>query len=87
MQGARGRAVGGYSRRSAGHPVSRFHQSTRSAGTSLLITTAPVLIELAEKLASAPAIAFDTETTGTDSAGRGAGGFIGRVGGEDLRGL
>ncbi len=44
-------------------PVSPVYPST---GTSLLITTAPALIELAEKLASAPAIAFDTETTGTD---------------------
>jgi DNA polymerase-1 len=38
----------------------------QSTASSLLITTAPALIELVEKLASAPAIAFDTETTGTD---------------------
>jgi len=38
----------------------------RSTDSSLLITTAPALIELAEKLAAAAVIAFDTETTGTD---------------------
>ena len=37
-----------------------------SAGASILITTAPTLVELTEKLASASTIAFDTETTGTD---------------------
>ena len=40
-----------------------IHQSTNS---SLLITTAPALVELVEKLAAASTIAFDTETTGTD---------------------
>ena len=40
-----------------------IHQSTSSA---LLITTAPALVELAEKLSAASTIAFDTETTGTD---------------------
>ena len=39
------------------------YQSTNS---SLLITTAPALVELVEKLAAASTIAFDTETTGTD---------------------
>jgi DNA polymerase-1 len=39
---------------------------SQSTGASFLITTAPALIELAEKLAAAPMIAFDTETTGTD---------------------
>ena len=39
---------------------------SQSAGSSFPITTAPALIELAEKLATAPRIAFDTETTGTD---------------------
>ena len=40
-----------------------IHQSTNS---SLLVTTAPALVELVEKLAAASTIAFDTETTGTD---------------------
>jgi len=39
---------------------------SQSAGSSLLITTAPALVEVAEKLAAAPMIAFDTEATGTD---------------------
>jgi DNA polymerase I len=37
-----------------------------STNSSLLITTAPALVELVEKLAAASMIAFDTETTGTD---------------------
>ena len=40
-----------------------IYQSTSS---SLLVTTAPALVEVAEKLAAASMIAFDTETTGTD---------------------
>ena len=40
-----------------------IYQSTSS---SLLVTTAPALVELVEKLAAASMIAFDTETTGTD---------------------
>ncbi len=40
-----------------------IYQSTSS---SLLVTTAPTLVEIAEKLAGASIIAFDTETTGTD---------------------
>jgi DNA polymerase-1 len=40
-----------------------IYQSTSS---SLLVTTAPALVELVEKLAAASTIAFDTETTGTD---------------------
>ena len=40
-----------------------IYQSTNS---SSLVTTAPALIELVEKLAAASMIAFDTETTGTD---------------------
>ncbi len=39
------------------------YQSTNSAA---LVTTAPALIEVAEKLTAASMIAFDTETTGTD---------------------
>ena len=38
----------------------------QSTGSALLITTAPALVELVEKLAAASTIAFDTETTGTD---------------------
>ena len=37
-----------------------------SAESSTLITSAPALVELVEKLAAASTIAFDTETTGTD---------------------
>ena len=52
-------------------PRRRKSQSTNlpihpSTSSSLLITTAPALVELAEKLAAASIIAFDTETTGTD---------------------
>jgi DNA polymerase-1 len=38
----------------------------RSAESPTLITSAPALVELVEKLAAASTIAFDTETTGTD---------------------
>jgi DNA polymerase-1 len=37
-----------------------------STNSSFLITTAPALVELVEKLATASTLAFDTETTGTD---------------------
>ena len=61
-----GGAVGAVSR-----PRRRSAQSTnlpvyQSTNSSLLVTTAPALVELAEKLAAASTIAFDTETTGTD---------------------
>ncbi len=42
------------------------HTPTPPHSDTLLVTTAPALIEVAEKLASAPQIAFDTETTGID---------------------
>jgi DNA polymerase I len=64
-----------------GEQMALFEQATLPAGVSaagaaqlpaqagagpILVLTAPALIEVAEQLASAPRIAFDTETTGTD---------------------
>ncbi len=40
--------------------------SASGAGAGLLVTTAPALIGVAEQLAAAAMIAFDTETTGVD---------------------